>query len=629
MRYTFFEFENFKGIKKARLDLSAVDPATSRVFTLVGLNESGKTTVLEAIDLFQPIEEGGEVSPKQLAGWKPPDPQVLIPIAERTNFNGEILITCGIELDDQDVDELREHLARYTGFRLEDVRSREIEIRDVYAFQNSSYVNRKSVWKNLSFTGKLRTGSVLRTITSSDEKWQEAAAFLRKQLPVIWFFPNFLFEFPERIYLEESSRDKPRDVFYRALFQDILDALDRNLDITKHVVDRARSDKKADKRHLNQLLLEVGRNVTENVVSAWNDIFSNRDIQDKAVRIDWAFTEEEDEEDDRLFIEFQIEDADGYFSVSERSLGFRWFFVYLLLTTYRGRRRGASRDMLFLFDEPASNLHSTAQSALLKSFRELSKQTVVVYTTHSHHLINPEWLGKTAVVTNKGLEPGEVTADYNARRTDIEVTAYREFAAHHPNQTSYFQPILDVLEYAPSRLELVPSLVMVEGKSDYYLLKYFQKEVLKGGSASKINLLPGGGSGSLDRPIQLYLGWARPFVVLLDSDEAGERERERYLEKFGIVLKERIMTLREASSEKGVTALESLLAAGERLALQRVAEPNANRYTKKGFARGVQEALAAEREVAISNETKKKIENVLSAVGKKLASVEFGESAKE
>lgn len=51
MRYTFFEFENFKGIRKARLDLSPEDSA-ARVYTLVGLNESGKTTVLKAIDHF-------------------------------------------------------------------------------------------------------------------------------------------------------------------------------------------------------------------------------------------------------------------------------------------------------------------------------------------------------------------------------------------------------------------------------------------------------------------------------------------------------------------------------------------------------------------------------------------------
>ena len=48
MKYTFFEIDNFKGIKHVRLDFDA--HPRSNIYTLVGLNESGKTTILEAID---------------------------------------------------------------------------------------------------------------------------------------------------------------------------------------------------------------------------------------------------------------------------------------------------------------------------------------------------------------------------------------------------------------------------------------------------------------------------------------------------------------------------------------------------------------------------------------------------
>jgi len=59
---------------------------------------------------------------------------------------------------------------------------------------------------------------------------------------------------------------------------------------------------------------------------------------------------------------------------------------------------------LFLLDEPASNLHSTAQAQLLKSFEKLPS---LIYTTHSHHMINPKWLEGTYVVKNEGLNYGE------------------------------------------------------------------------------------------------------------------------------------------------------------------------------------------------------------------------------
>ncbi len=55
MRFRSFKIKNFKGIKEATLNLGTGEAS---IHTLVGLNESGKTTILEAINMFQPDEEG-------------------------------------------------------------------------------------------------------------------------------------------------------------------------------------------------------------------------------------------------------------------------------------------------------------------------------------------------------------------------------------------------------------------------------------------------------------------------------------------------------------------------------------------------------------------------------------------
>lgn len=112
----------FKGVQQARLDL-APSGSSARVHTLVGLNESGKTTILEAIDFFRGAGED-EIRPKQLGGLKPLDHQSVIPIAERANFNERVNIRCGIELDDADVEAVREHLAQIDGYRLIGPRAR-------------------------------------------------------------------------------------------------------------------------------------------------------------------------------------------------------------------------------------------------------------------------------------------------------------------------------------------------------------------------------------------------------------------------------------------------------------------------------------------------------------------------
>lgn len=52
MRYKSFRIRNFKGIKDTTIHLEGIGGAA--VFAFVGLNESGKTTVLEAIHSFSP-----------------------------------------------------------------------------------------------------------------------------------------------------------------------------------------------------------------------------------------------------------------------------------------------------------------------------------------------------------------------------------------------------------------------------------------------------------------------------------------------------------------------------------------------------------------------------------------------
>ena len=52
---------------------------------------------------------------------------------------------------------------------------------------------------------------------------------------------------------------------------------------------------------------------------------------------------------------------------------------------------------LSFVDEPASNLHSTASGAT-QELRSLVEKCDLVYTTHSHHLIDVRWLDGAYVV---------------------------------------------------------------------------------------------------------------------------------------------------------------------------------------------------------------------------------------
>src|SRR4051812_41653807 len=114
MRYTEFRITNFKGIKSATLDFSK--SPTGKIYPIVGLNESGKTTLLEAIGSFN---YGSEVlGPRVLREDSQQNVHDLIPASQRANFNGKSSLAVTVQLDEDDVDSIRALLRKDLGFKL-------------------------------------------------------------------------------------------------------------------------------------------------------------------------------------------------------------------------------------------------------------------------------------------------------------------------------------------------------------------------------------------------------------------------------------------------------------------------------------------------------------------------------
>mgnify|MGYP005772839683 CR=1 FL=1 len=290
------------------------------------------------------------------------------------------------------------------------------------------------------------------------------------------------------------------------------------MNIKNHIIDRFLSKDSSDKENVKQLSLKMGRKISQVILQEWTKVLSKKHY-DVSVDIDQDST--------GVYLQFIIVDEDGNFKLSERSLGFRWFFVFLLLTQFQGYRKNEDKEVIFLFDEPAANLSQKAQRQLLKSLENISKKCTIIYTTHSQYLINSNWLENAFAVTNEALI-NEEQDFYNPKYTNKKLEKYRSFVNSNPQQVSYFQPILDVLEYVPSELEICKSGIILEGKNDYYILNYFFKVILE---EKKLQLIPEMNCTNLDTLISLYSGCGKDFLVLLDSDEA-EKKAKKDTKKF-------------------------------------------------------------------------------------------------
>ncbi|MCL2565734.1 MAG: ATP-binding protein [Defluviitaleaceae bacterium] len=568
MDLTKIKISNFKGIEYVEFDLSK--SPHNNVYTLVGINESGKTTILEAINYFEYNDE------KDLVGSNI-NFEDLIPVKEKANFNGTISIESTLSVDKNDNDTLRSFLTEKHSYTLEKDLS-EIKITQKYFYKNSEYEKSDFTWDTELNVKSKKQRKYFDLYLNDRKVWYETIEFLQTKMPKILYFQTAFFDFPDKICLTSTDKDK-KNIFIRELIQDILNSMENNMNVKEHIIDRAINN---NEKLLRATALEMGRKITEVILQEWTKVFSNTQYN----KININIYSEVVEKNKRVFLEFDFEGPDGGFKLSERSLGFRWFFVFLLVTQFRSFRKNENRHIVFLFDEPAANLSNKAQKQLLKSLENISNKCTIIYTTHSRNLINLNWLEGAHVVSNDALEKDDLET-FSAKNTNIKLYKYRTYVDKYPQNVSYFQPISDLLEYIPNELDMCLPSVIVEGKNDFYTLKYFFEVQNK---LDEICLMPGMTGNNVDTLISLLYAWGTDFIILLDSDgSAAKNNKERYLKLFGGMVEGKIYTLEDIDA-KWKKNMESILTSSQRLQIQQSLF-HSKKYSKNVYNKAIQELL--------------------------------------
>ena len=599
MYYKKFVIERFKGIDKVEVDLER-----DRVVTLVGLNESGKTTVMQGIELYYRMARDKQPSTEQLKEFRP----------KGIDFSGNIVVGATLRLEDDDKRKIQEFWNGTLGKR------GELDIPDEYE-GNFHFIyethKHKETTHRISFP--MKKAGVKRSLHDSDgESWNKVIEFIRKDLiPEILYYEDFIFRIPEEISFVESNseveeKSDPTNQTWQLVIHDILKSVREELDFRRHVVDVWESDNDAAAQRVSQMERALNQKITER----WAELFKSRRINFREIKIEPKYA------NDTLKLSFIIVSKDGKrFYVRERSKGFNWFFSFLLFTEFRKRR---SRNILFLLDEPASNLHSSAQAKILDAIGELSKEAIAVYSTHSHHLINPEWLSGAYICINESLSDDVLEGDLNLDQSaKISATRYYTYVGQGmgSDKRSYFQPILDRLDYAPSELEAVPEIIILEGKNDWYTFNYFQRIILN--KKKTLNLYPGAGKDKLDEIIRLYMAWGSNFVVLLDGDRGGEAAKKRYQENYGEYVQNRIFTLKDATGTS--TATEGLLEGSDKEKLydsifgkDAYKKIRGKSKEKDSLNLAINQLLSNKKKLSLGGRTKTSVRAVLTFAEKKL-----------
>ncbi len=643
MYFRQFRIKNFKGISEVTIDLN-----NNRIITLVGLNESGKTTIMEAIQFFYNAVKGKEPSASQLNQIRP----------KGHAFTGDIEIEASLFLEEEDVERLREHWKSLGHKKKELIIGNDFTYTFKFSFRMHEHkeTTRTPTWsvKELGASKELKTAKLT--------EYSTIVQFVKKELmPEILYYSDFIFEIPEEISFDMGDEDdeevspasspsvsaspsasvspstsvsvsKPRALSAEEKknrdWQWVLD------DILKSVDDRYSSfeDEVAalwlvdnDTASNRKSMMETQLN--QKITTAWKALFQQTDKKLHFKEI--ALKCEPDTESNQLKVSFVVKtDTGKVFSINDRSKGCKWFFSFLLFTEFRKNR---TKNILFLLDEPASNLHSSAQAKILDAIDVLSEKAFVIYSTHSHHLIRLNWLPGVYVVINEVLTANALEGNLSLEEgASISAKRYYHYVAEGlgSDKMSYIQPILDALDYQPSTLEPTPELIVTEGRNDWYTFTYFN-DVLMGGKHT-MHLYPGAGGDKLFDIIRLYLSWGKKFIVLLDGDKPGEKAKELYLKEFGDLLKDRVFTINDALGK--AVATEGLIEEADQEAIVDEAlgkgsyaklKSSAPDAKKSSLNRAISQLLVGKKKATLGKGTTGTFDKLFGFVTQKLSEVKL------
>jgi predicted ATP-dependent endonuclease of OLD family len=294
-----------------------------------------------------------------------------------------------------------------------------------------------------------------------------------------------LFESPEGNVVDTVTRaqlDTPSFEFMQGIFRlaglwDVRDAIFAQNDTT------------------SKQLKEASARLTQILNDKWNQ---GKDLQ-------WIF-EHTGNNGDTIVIQIEDPAIKGrYTRPSLRSSGFRTYFL-LSMIVYARSQNTPSNSHIYLFDEPGTYLHPSAQLDLQRSFEAIADQAQLVYTTHALFLISKNYPERNRVIskTTKGtkIDQKPFSKNWKSIRQSLGILLSNNFL-------------------------IAEKTLLVEGPSDTIYLLEALKTLKSAGKIdvdlNDLSIVDAGDSQNFVALAKIMLSEGRSIVALMDGDASGKR----------------------------------------------------------------------------------------------------------
>jgi predicted ATP-dependent endonuclease of OLD family len=479
MKYKKFIIQNYRAVKKPL----EINVERDKLIPIIGLNESGKTTVLHAIAAFDHYidnyHDGMHLNDvDNLYEINPPDPKIIAIV--QTSFTDVI----------DALNVIKGKAPEATARLLEKINQ------DKNSIPSEITITRNLKNKQYSLDWEDARGSELENLLGTE---------LIRFLPWLLYFDDFRDKVSDEIEIVETETSEWLDIIER-LFKKT------NPDYSvKQVVSLEPRKRKA-------LLSEVENELNKTLTSQWQNFqLDNSDAL--TIKIDYTTKNVSDSVRNYLRFEVVEQDLQGrekFFYLSNRSKGFYWFFNFVMKLEFNPKSMGEDNQRaIYLLDEPGSYLHAFAQTKLCQKLKDLSKDNNVIYCTHSHYLLDP------GVIPFGNIKIADKT------ESGVELSSVNSFSGEIVSKHSPFQVVMDALHVSPSVFDFSNKLILlVEGIADYYAFEMFK-------SNNQVAVFPCTGADSIKYWVSLMLAFKVNFRCLWDNDSNGQASFGDAEEHFG------------------------------------------------------------------------------------------------
>jgi predicted ATP-dependent endonuclease of OLD family len=504
MRYSKFIIRGYRGIS----DLVEIDIKKESLIPIIGKNESGKTTLLEAINSFD-FNNDNENGGKHLTN------------IDNLYSTTETPLAVGAEIDldkNFDIDFLFDSTFLLWKDVLPDVDFKIVNVEEI----NEEFRETVNFYQNLGLILSERGLTIkiernLRTkeysldgfkINHKEFLTDFTLNFVAK-LPYILYFDDFRDRLDKEIYIIEEVENPLYSSWIKFINQLFIEtnAAYSVFDLPKKQDSMRRS-----------IIKEVEEKLNEVLIKEWSK-YQFESKENLEIEIDYKG---EKEYPCLVFkIVEKIDVGNGiikerFFDISDRSKGFFWYFNFMFKLHFNPSKRNSNdKDTVYLLDEPGSYLHSYAQTKLAEQLRNLSYNNKVIYCTHSHNLLTPEFIPLNSIRVAEKINNGKISIKKIGDKCLIR-----------PTKNSAYQPVLDALEVRPPIFEYEANkIVLVEGIYDYYSFKMFCK--------TNVSFFPCANADSILQQIPYMIFLNKKYLAMWDNDEEGRSKLLKAQNAFG------------------------------------------------------------------------------------------------